>query len=52
MSLKIKLRMFLAKRAMQIMKNKIKRDLSSYLKLLDEVSGQYIVYKLPFEIIL
>ena len=29
------------------MKNKIQRDLSSYLKLLEEVSGLHVIYNLP-----
>ena len=33
-----------AKCATHIMKNNIQKDLSSWLKLLEEVSGQYIVY--------
>ena len=41
MSEKIKLRMSQAKCATHIMKNKIQRDLSSWLKLLEEVSGKH-----------
>ena len=44
MSEKIKLRTSRAKCAMHIMKNKIHRDLSPWLKLLEEVSGQHVVY--------
>ena len=41
---KIKLPTSRAKFSMHIMKNKIDRDLSSWLKLLEEVSGQHVVY--------